>query len=239
MTGDGDPMEDQILTPSNCSSNVSHATKFRDAKDLSIIVTERFLADLGYAPNSSHVFMQVPVYDTTTSAMINLKVPIQVKAIVKEIPGKVEFMYTNFFLQQYLQMVECTFDYRTKKEMLLYFEGSKQDGNKLRTAIQNFFDHHPQFKAHSPTVDLADDLKDYSFNPGYVLTMSVYPFETYLFYDTIFNEIAREPELKTYIDNGTLYRIYDYYNFNQSNQPPIRFDFLSILRDEPARIEWH
>ena len=227
MSGDGDPMIKEILTPRNCSPNSTEPRKLSE-KDLSIIVTERFLEQLGYPAKSPYIYMQVPVSDTATGSLINLRVPIQVKAIVKEIPGKVDFMYTNFFLQSYIQKSECTFDYRTKREMLLYFEGPVGDGNKIKAAMQSFFDHHIEYNKFSPSVDFANEPKDFTFNTGYIFTISVYPFEGYSVYDRIYNHLIRDSEIKNYVDNKTLYRIYDYYNFTPSNEVQIRYDYLSV-----------
>jgi ABC-type lipoprotein export system ATPase subunit/ABC-type antimicrobial peptide transport system permease subunit len=234
MRGVGDPIMDEILTVKNHIS--PNARKFRDGRDLSIIVTKRFLNDLGYSVETSHVFMLASIFDTLTKSIINIKVPIQIKAIVKEIPGKVDFLYTNYFLQAYLQREGCTFDTRNKTEFWLYFEGDKLVGDKIKSLLQKFFDSNSKYSKFRPEVYLDNEPKDNTYNTGYVISIAFYPFESYKDYDMLYDDLKKDPDLKGYLKSEMLYRIYDYYNFILDNEIRLHYDYFSIIFNKPDKV---
>ncbi len=234
MSGNGDPLMEDILKPQNQSPGVT-AHNFRDENDMSIIVTSKMLKRLGYPVNNPYIIMEVPVFDTTLEKMVDINVPIQIKAIVNEIPGKVEFLYTNRFLQAYRQRLNCVFDYRDAKEVQFYFEGSMPEADRFKNTLQDVLKSHPLNATNSPGVNRSD-LVDYSFNAGYVISIDFYPsISDYTILDRLYDTLITHPAIAPFMKKA--YRIYDFSGYTEGPNDALKYDVLSVSFITPEKVE--
>ncbi len=232
MRGKGDPLMQEILKKNNL--RCAHAHNFRSDRDMGIIVTARFLEQLGYGGKEDVVTLEVPVFDTATSNLISLKVPIQIKGIVKEIPGKVEFLYTNYFLQAYRANFDCPLDIRSSGDLQYYFKGSKLNADNFKRTIESYFEANPTYDQNSPQVDVSDRAYDYSMDSGYVVSVNFYPrYSGQDTLDQLATELSSYPALDEY--DGIFYRTYDYYR-GASSEDELKYDFLSVSFNEVNQV---
>jgi ABC-type lipoprotein export system ATPase subunit len=116
---------------------------FRNNKDLGIVVTTKFLKSLGYSPNQRIIFLNNG--DAINAAKTTFfKVPIPIRAIVKEIPGKNNFMITEHFLKCYKVNDGCVFNLpqSQKKRMIFYIEKDKSTALEFKKNLEKIFNNY-------------------------------------------------------------------------------------------------
>lgn len=95
-----------------------------DSSRMSIIVTEKFLNELGYDPESGYVLMEYRASNPDTM----LLVPIYVRSVVKEIPGRNEFLISEEFSMARTQpdLKDCpsTFDTRDQTKFRVFLKNA-------------------------------------------------------------------------------------------------------------------
>jgi len=119
--------------------------------DLSLIVTGRFLRQLGMPDNAAFIDMEYTVNDTAISPdPVDLRVPIPIRAVVQEIPGRNLVMYTLNFFETYGERIEGPFDITKHSNILLFVPGSRQRAEQTLAAIQQFLKANPEYEQHDP-----------------------------------------------------------------------------------------
>ncbi len=219
-----DPMIQDIMKDDNRIFGDAHG--FRGAKDLSIIVTERFLKQFNYNRETPLVYFDNPVKDTLSNKWISLPVPIGIRGVVKEMPGKVDFIYSQYFLQAYLQTNECTFDIRKKHDIKIIVAGDKELANSVIAAVKSFFEFNDEFSKYDPLPFNPAINKD-SHHNYYEFLIGFYPWP--LTDDTVnlvYNKLINSTQMAPY--KKDVFRTYRYDDFAENFSQPPRFDIMSI-----------
>lgn len=219
-----DPMIQDIMKDGNRIFGDEHG--FRGPKDLSIIVTEKFLKQFNYNTETPLVYFDNPVKDTITNKWVSLSVPIGIRGVVKDMPGKVDFIYSQYFLQAYLQTNKCTFDIRQKHEIKIIVDGDKDLANSIITAAKAFFESNQEFSKYDPLPFNPAINKD-SYHNYYEFLIGFYPWP--LSDDTVnlvYNKLINSTQMKPFKKN--IFRSYRYDDFSEDFSQPPRFDIMSI-----------
>ncbi len=109
-----------------------------DSSRMSLIVTEKFLTEFGYDPDSGFVLMEFKAANPDSL----LLVPVYVRAIVKELPGKNDYLVSEEFSSARTQpdRRDCpsTFDIRDQHSLrFLLLDGTSEEVTLIRSTIDN------------------------------------------------------------------------------------------------------
>jgi hypothetical protein len=221
---DGQLLKDDILKKENLVAG--DAAGFTGSKDLALIVTEKLLQDLHYPKDASHIYLLDSYRDTLTNKDSIVKVPVPIRNIVKEIPGKNQLAFTLYFHNAYNQRQDInSFDLRKKLYLNLFFAGDAESAKALQKEISAFFQAHREYDAYRPSVNPPVESKE-SLKKGYSLMVDFFPVpESYGVINSMYTQLSAEPAIKKY--SGSLVRTYDYSDVNESFVQS-NFDWLSI-----------
>ncbi len=217
-----DPIVYDILSKRNV---ISGTTEGFSTKDLSVIVTAKFLNEMGYDKNTPTLYLDFAVRDTD-STFKSLEVPIGIKAIVKEMPGKVDVAYSEYFIAAYLSLVEGPFDIRNKNQLkLLVLSDSVETREVLKGVKEYLKSGDNSFKKYSPeasnyNISSATHLEAYEVDVDFFPS----PGSPEIITD-LFNELKKSPQLKTYSDK--IVRYYDYHLFDGRLDHRMQYDVIS------------
>lgn len=131
-----DPLIQDLIDPRNL---VRGSKGFRDDNDLSLIVTRRFMEENGYPADAPFIYFEnhepADSADGPKNRDVYFRVPVGIRAVVKEMPGKAQVAYTNFFDDDYMQAQHNTFDLRHKKDFILYLATTREKAQQQRINI--------------------------------------------------------------------------------------------------------
>lgn len=200
----GNPLVSELLR----GKNLLHGdTAMSGNADLSLIVTRRFLNRLGMSSDAAFVNMEFTVNDTTSIDPIDLRVPIPVRAIVEEIPGRNFIIYTLNFYETHGEKVEGTFDIRLHRDIHLFVPGSRENAEKTLTAIDQFFKANTQYKGEEPDYRITGE-HTMSHAEGYDIEITFYTILRGAETDKIWSKIQSFPQ---FVDaSNDVKRIYHY-----------------------------
>lgn len=159
---------DVILSPSNLLAGSSKG--FDNNQDLSLIVTANFLAKFHYPPDTSFVLMELNTDSTT------LAVPIPIKAIVKEIPGKNGFIFTSCFYRALRSTGRTnTFDIRNpdlNKNLQIYTGNLEAHAVEFAAHAEDFFNQNPNLRSkYQPDINIYP--YGYTHNGGFYVEIGM------------------------------------------------------------------
>lgn len=256
LVSEDDPMLRDLL-----SSRICGDTALRDDKDLGIVVTERFLRRLGYLDNAKadevlFVYLNDHDKDTSREDHGEFRVPVPVRAVVRDLPDKTNYLVTEFFYKAYLETDDCYFDFKTSGSQLDFFVLGDEDlanqfSETLKRARKKFnlieqinpenggfeYDEWSDFDvdtAESPAViyDTLDcsvmtpEKWDYFNREGYIVTLRLNKKPEN--YTTSENIYHRIEELPIWRENhGRIFRVFDPKQCDYGTQE-INNDYLSI-----------
>ena len=137
--GKDDPLMKEILL----KTLAGDPEGFIHQDDLALIVTQSFLREFGYADDAPFVLMKFMANDPDTS----LSVPMPVRTVVAQIPGKNRFAFTLKFYQARTQpdshYAQNTFDIRTKAHIHLLVPGDSLLAAKTQRLITEYLNNSP------------------------------------------------------------------------------------------------
>lgn len=197
-------------------------TGFKE-KDLSVIVTRRFLEENHYAINTPYIFLQYVIKDTASGKDINQKIPVGVRAVVEELPGKNVLVYPLYFIKVW-ESTDNVFDLRnfTRKIVFQIFS-TKEDAGKLSEKIKAAIEKNT-YNGHIP--DFNGPVKsDENYQECYNYTVDFLPvFEN----SESLDQIAHQVLLDLGPDSVHVRRMYDYNTQNREHYSDVRFDVISV-----------
>ncbi len=224
---DNDLLTSYILGEENLIRGLN--TGYDDDKDFSFIVTKRFLKEFGYDPETAtQVFIRFKDYlgqdENGKMKSIMFKIPVEIRSIVEEIPGRNDFICTQYFAEVWNNSRMETFNTQAKtNDIRIKVDGIKD--NQLKKA-QEQLDEFVQanFSGSDPLVDNFQNFTEGMQN-GYYTVISFEPaLSSYKIADSIYNQMIDLPALKSAKEVA---RIYDYsYVYNVQSTPS--FDNYSI-----------
>ncbi len=219
-----DPMIQDIMK--NDNRIFGDEKGFRGPKDLSIIATAKFLKQFNYDIETPVVYFDNPVKDTLTNKWISLSVPIGIRGVVQDMPGKVDFIYSQYFLQAYLQTNQCTFDIRQKHDLKIIVAGDKELSNSVIAAVKKFFIANEEFSKYDPLPFNPSICKD-SHHEYYEFLIGFYPWpKSDDTINLIYNKLINSKQMEPFVKN--IFRTYRYDDFSEDFSQPPRFDIMSI-----------
>ncbi len=219
-----DPMIKDIMKDGN--RIFGNENGFRGPKDLSIIVTEKFLKQFNYDKETPIVYFDNPVKDTLTNKWVSLSVPLSIRGVVKEMPSKVDFIYSLYFLQAYLQTNQCTFDIRQKRDIKIIVAGNQKLANSVFSAAKVFFETNSEFSKYEPQPFSQAINKD-TYHDYQEFLIGFYPWpESDDTINLIYNKLLNSAPMKLF--KKDIFRLYRYDNFSEDFSQPPRFDIMSV-----------
>lgn len=227
-----DPISDDLFGPDNL---IAGDTGFISENDLAIVVTEKLLKRLGYDKHAKFIWFDDNDKNVLGDIKSNFKVPIPVRAVIKNIPNRNNFLITKFFHLSYLAHEDCVFDFNYQKKRIIYFTGDDKDlVKKFQEEVRaNFSKLSDDVAPEDMTIDF--EKYDKLTEPGYVLSVS---FNTAPEEAIVTEKLAKQIEtLKIVNDNKSkIFRIFD---FDIARQQPenVIYDYLSINFTRLDKIE--
>jgi ABC-type lipoprotein export system ATPase subunit len=219
-----DPILGDLVTDKNLIKGTTEG--FRE-RDLSLIVTERLMTDFGYdIEKDHHVLLESIVVDTSGNVERDT-IPIGIRAVVKELPGKAQAVYTLYFHRAQMQNNESTFDRRLKKSIVFYVANQDEKyASKFRKSIQKIIDRLEGYDAYlpdvySPTVTKESYLQAYEVRVAFDNNP-----EDYKIIDRLYGDIVNDKDFAEY--KNVVSRTYDYYKFDEKFQETVSNDELSV-----------
>jgi len=232
MKDGGDPIVTDITDDKH---RVQGNTSFISSEDFSVIVTEGLLKEMNYDTKTPFIYLKY-TGETDSNGLSIDTIPVGVRSVVKEIPGKVQCAYTSYFWDAYQQSYKSAFEKKYKNTILFYCPGNREVANNLRANIQSWIDAH-DYIAIDPQASPPDTCKD-TWVPGYKVVVDFHPVPVYDSIETFYNELRSDKKLNDYIIKNNIIRIYNYYDFTprfeSSNTPDrlsINFDKLDKVRE--------
>ncbi len=220
------PLVEELLKDKNL---ISGDANFTGNEDLSLIVTKRFLEDIGLDTEATFVNMLYKSYGDDNQQYERLKVPIPIRAVVKEIPGKSTIMYTMNFYETATLINNSTLDLMKSRNIHVFAPGSKEQAEKIQQSIDAFLKKHPKYGELEPRCEIKN-VHEISYGDGFDLEISFYPpqygIETNKIWQTVQEEL---PAL-----NDNLQRIY-YYKAEDLN-PRTAYDRISLYFKDLQKI---
>jgi len=217
-----DPILAEILKDGN---RVAGDSVFSGETDFGLIVTREFLEKLGYSVEPAFIMMAYPAADEHDRSL-RLPVPVPVRAVVKDIPGKNGFISTVFFYKAYLEGDDNTFDIRNKRKNLSYFiSGEKKAASVLKESAEKFIGSVSDFNEYSPEVTFPSEHTT-SFAGGFDLLISFSPVpESVEVVNSLASRIESLPEFRSQQDKITRFHDFSDAGITEIEDP---FDMLCI-----------
>jgi ABC-type lipoprotein export system ATPase subunit len=215
-------INDYILGPKNI---IRGRTDNLFKEDLSIIITESFFSKLGYSPEDDYLYIRNTIIDTATNTETHLRIPIPIRAIVKELPGKNNIAVSEFFYPVYTNKIDDVFDI-TKKDknvnLVLYCNESK--AFEIKNKLNEFFKSLSAFEYNDPKIISNPSPHIASFKDGYDLTINLMePFRNKNERET-FYKIIQESDILKEVPFKIVYN----YDDAVASTSDYKYDFLSI-----------
>ena len=246
LINDAKMLKEFVLSDKNLITENSQG--FESEKDLSIIVTQKFLKENGYSENNTFFVLFNTIYSENLlkndsnnleieTPKIYLNTPIPVKAIVKDLPGKYGFINTLYFNQAFNQGGDNSFDIRTSDKLgnvKFLINADSVECFNLKNDIENFLSKSVKYKSFDPLLNSVQKHK-MSYSKGYDFEITL----TSAFTDTtaaneFFEEIKKIPSINKLKKN--IFRIYNYSMVNEGQFSSISYDMISIYFTELKNV---
>ena len=115
---------------------------FHNENDLALIVTQSFMNEFGYPVDAPYVLTKFLGKDPDTV----LALPLPVRTVVEEIPGKNQFAFTRHFFDARTQPSDNPFDFRRSYHTLILVEADSIKALETVRDINDFFASTPQYQ---------------------------------------------------------------------------------------------
>lgn len=227
-----DPLVADILQEKNLVS--ASGSTFSGKQDLGVIVTSKFLKDIGIEGDDVHFLpFHTKFYGGELSGAVDSIVPIPIKAIVEDIPGKIDFGFTQEFAEimrnndgsgplNPLQYNSISFHVMGDKELV----------SEFRKKLKNLCEKMTGFnlKVEKPEV------YNLTFGGGYLVKIIfVEPVEGIAPKQKVLRDILANAEMKAYV--GKITHIFDLYEVPNRSQQAAKGDYLTLQFDDIEKIE--
>jgi hypothetical protein len=169
--------------------------EFQNIKDLGLIVTSKFLKDLGYDQKTPYVVMAFP--DKLNEDRF-LTVPLPVIAVVRDLPGSASFFSTPFFYQERQHPLRSSnpFDPSITAHVQMLVRENQGRASEFKDRVRKFLIEQPQYKPYDPGVDIQP--WELSWYPCYLLTITLLDDTSFTLRNRIFGEIRQDRDLSKY-----------------------------------------
>ncbi len=215
-------INDYILGPKNIVRG-NNENLFKE--DLSIIVTESFYKKLGYTEDDDYIYIRNTIVDTTSHREIELRVPIPVRAIVRELPGKNNIAVSEYFYPVYTNKIDDIFDLTRKNKNVQYvLYTDEKTAFEIKNQLNDYFQKLTAYEFNDPKIIANPGKHVASFKDGFDLTINLMePFTSDVERQRFCSTLESESPLK----NAAFKQVYNYDDAVASTSD-YKYDFLSI-----------
>ncbi|HYV92783.1 MAG TPA: ATP-binding cassette domain-containing protein [Chitinophagales bacterium] len=212
---------------------------FTGSKDLSIIVTSKLLDELGYGKDDDFLFFPIEIYkkyeedsSVLESSKIRAILPIPIRSVVDELPGKARIACTDFFYSCYVTTPNNPFEHTWQGVSNLYVI-SREDSStiaKWKLSLSKLFDNNQAIEAHDPEIYGPDEYRN-SFGGGYTLRINFDPpYQSYKSLDSIYKMIS-----DSLSDNSNLMHLYDFSKV-EGKLIDLPYDVISVYFNDLEKV---
>lgn len=193
-------------------------------KDLSVIVTRRLLEEFHYDINTPYIYLQYTIKDTATGTSVNQQIPIAIRAVVEELPGKAVLVYPLYFIKVWESM-DNVFDLRNfNRKIVFQIFGTKEESEKISEKIKASISGNSSLGAHNPDFN-GPVASTETYAESYNYTADFLP----MLDDNKQSDAVTESVMQALgTDASKVKRVYDYNTFNREHYSDVRFDVISI-----------
>ena len=218
-----DQLLKDILEPYN---RIIGDSAFSGIEDFGLVVTKRFMDDFGYDEDDPFIIMEHEIMDTTTNEWIHIPVPVPVRAVVKEIPGKIQVAFTDYYRNAYNQLTDNPFDITKVRKMNFVFVGDKTTADECAAKMKLFFQSEMAFRKYDPEVQ-NPIVHQASYADGYDIIITFWPEpESFIEAAEIAKQLRESEFMKPYTDRLRLQ--YDFGTFSGDTEVRKDFSLVSI-----------
>lgn len=223
--GVADPLLKDILSEDNIVRG-NPQEGFKSDEDLSLVVTERFMSNFGYALDDKQVFLDLEVIDNRTDERSSLIVPLPVRAVVKEMPGIADVAYSEFLYKAHELKIGSPLDIRKKNDLNLLIYADSTVANEVLNALKGFLRTDRFYRKYEG--EATNYVKNYdSYDIQYLINIDFFPApEKQSTLDSLWNRLINADELKDYKE--LVSRTYSYHSYEGRIGNSISYDKLSI-----------
>ncbi len=227
-----DPIAHDLFGPNNL---IEGDTAFTGENDLGIVVTEKLLKRLGYDKDAKFIYFDDNDKNVIGESKTNFKVPVPVRAVIRNIPNRNNFLVTKFFYLSWLAHEDCVFDYNFQKKRIIYFVGD--DKALVKEMQEEVINNFSKLSEEIPSDEMTIDYEEYDKlnTPGYALSVS---FNTAPEEAVVTEKLAQRIEkLKIFESNKrNIFRVFDL-DIAQQQPENVIYDYLSINFKKLDKIE--
>lgn len=218
-----DPIMNDILAEKNLVAG--NTGGIRGEKDLSLVVTERFMSNLGYRPENPIVYLSVPLVKQDASGFESVMLPIGVRAVVKEMPGTADVVYGEYFIRALNQTNDGPFEIADKKDIKLIIFGDSLLANNVLKGIKEFLSSSTRYRDIEPQA--TNYSKNYdTYRTAYEITIDFFPIpDDHQRLDEIYRDLMASEQMSVYRDQ--MIRYYNYHGYDGTISTPIHYDMIS------------
>ena len=193
-------------------------------KDLAVIVTRRMLEEFHYDIHTPYIYLQNSVKDTSTGETVAQSIPIAIRAVVEELPGKNVLLYPLYFIKVW-DSPENVFDLRNfNRKIVFQIFGNKEEALLISKKIKTAIGENSTLTKYSPNFDGPIIARE-PYAESYNYTIDFYPVLDNI---NLCNAISQEVRLKLGSDSMNVRHVYDYNASNRENYADVRFDVISV-----------
>ena len=214
-------LDEDVFNPKNLISKESKP--YESEYDIGVVVTERLLKEFNYAPNANFIYIRETSRNDSDANSIVLSVPVPVKAIVENLPGQNQILFTEYYYKMWkARHSPFEINHETKK-ILLFVKSDSLNTYKIqdeitKTVFPKYIDNYKP---------ICDPILKHSksFAAGYDISIDFLTLPSYDTYNAIVDDIKKLPTIK-----NTNISVINYYNYNMDvHSEVINYDAISIF----------
>ncbi|HKR04604.1 MAG TPA: ABC transporter permease, partial [Bacteroidia bacterium] len=219
----------------NEDNRISGDTNFNCERDMGIVITRKLLERLGYSKDAKIIYFDNNDKNISKALSENYKVPIPIRAVIKSIPNRNNFIITNFFHDSYMTDRLCIFDFKEQSKSIIIYTGENKESAKLLSEEikRNLKNLTPEFTTDDLTIDI--DKCEEIIGRGFAVSVSfnTRPEEAEVA-ENLYEKITTLPY---YVKNkGKFFRVFNY-NIAPEQPDNTIYDYLSINFKNLDKIE--
>jgi|JI10StandDraft_1071094.scaffolds.fasta_scaffold77171_2 putative ABC transport system ATP-binding protein len=130
------PGIDLIIKDVFKEGNVISGEPFKYQKDFGVVCSKKMLVDLGLSDSIGFVYMEKKFQHAWLDSSIVIAVPLPVRAVVQELPGKIDFLTTDYFYNALRQTPPNPFDIRDKDDIRIFIRADETKAKQLADAVE-------------------------------------------------------------------------------------------------------
>jgi ABC-type lipoprotein export system ATPase subunit/ABC-type antimicrobial peptide transport system permease subunit len=214
-------MREDILGEKNLVAGDKNGFK---EKDLSVIVTRRMLEEFHYDVNTPYIYLQYALKDTATGESINQKIPVAIRAVVEELPGKNVLVYPIYFIKVW-ESTDNIFDLRNfNRKLVFQIFTSREEAGRISEKIKATVSANSSVASHNPDFNGPVTATE-TYAESYNFTVDFLPvLDDIKQCDAVVDDV-----MKALGDDASkVKRVYDYNTMNREHYSDVRFDVISV-----------